>query len=342
VSTDARLFAEARRDLDAELDRVFRGVRRVAALMYPLDGNVGNHMMWVAMTDYFRERSIRVVYVAHARNLEVDELRRAVGPDPIVFSGGVTFSRLWPDHAAAKRQVAAAFPDNLLVSWPSTMLFIDDDDRREASQLFGDHERVVVFARDPQSAASARDALPFRVEVVTVPDSAFRLPRGTRRTEAAQPVLGLARDDHEGSGVTLPPDIERFDWTRDLSAVGRPGYVALRGAGALARVRSTSLGGPLHAAIDPAIAEGLRRFSNAAVALGHRELDRGAVLVTDRFHPHVLAALRGQPVVLLPDQYGKNRAVYDYLSHRLACVHWCDTPATALEVAEELARSPAG
>ena len=55
-------------------------------------------------------------------------------------------------------------------------------------------------------------------------------------------------------------------------------------------------------------------------------------------HPHILAALRGQPVVLLPDRFGKNRAVFDYTSHAYSTVHWADTPAEALERARALAK----
>ena len=49
-------------------------------------------------------------------------------------------------------------------------------------------------------------------------------------------------------------------------------------------------------------------------------------------------ALRGQPVVLLPDRFGKNRAVFDYTSHAYSTVHWADTPAEALERARALAK----
>jgi exopolysaccharide biosynthesis predicted pyruvyltransferase EpsI len=73
---------------------------------------------------------------------------------------------------------------------------------------------------------------------------------------------------------------------------------------------------------------------------GNAILDAGKVLVTDRMHPHVLAALRGQPVVLLPDKFGKNRAVYDHYTNSFPTVFWADSPARGLELAEELAQKP--
>jgi exopolysaccharide biosynthesis predicted pyruvyltransferase EpsI len=80
-----------------------------------------------------------------------------------------------------------------------------------------------------------------------------------------------------------------------------------------------------------------RAASRDVMRYGAKMLDRGKVLVTDRLHPHILALLRGQPSVLLPDRYGKNRAVYDYSSHGYSTVHWADTPEQAMQMARSLA-----
>jgi len=80
-------------------------------------------------------------------------------------------------------------------------------------------------------------------------------------------------------------------------------------------------------------------ISRYVLARGNRTLDAAKVLVTDRVHPHVLAALRSQPCVLLPDRYGKNRAVYEYSSRNYSSIHWADTPRQALGLARELAAS---
>ena len=81
---------------------------------------------------------------------------------------------------------------------------------------------------------------------------------------------------------------------------------------------------------NPQITACYDRFARYVLASGNRRLDTGKVLVTDRMHPHILAALRSQPVVLLPDRFGKNRAVYEYTSRNYSTVHWADTPAEAL------------
>ncbi len=335
-SSDATEFSALRRQIDATFDAHIPRGRPVALLQYPYDANVGNHMMWVGTTDYLRDRQIPVGYVAHGNNFDAGALRRAIGDGPILFLGGVTISRLWPRHAEIKRLIAAAFPRNPLISLPATCLFVDDEDKRVAGGLFGAHENVTVMARDPVSGAHAREAFPSRVNVVTVHDVALRLPMQPARSSSAGGILWLARADLEATGSRAPDGVEVFDWPDNLGDV-RSMYLALRASGVFSRLRASPLGAGVSPAVNPPMAWLYRRASDISLAYGNVMLDRGKVLVTDRMHPHVLAALRRQHVVVLPDKFGKNRAVFDYSTHRFETVHFASTPAEALDRARELA-----
>jgi exopolysaccharide biosynthesis predicted pyruvyltransferase EpsI len=338
TTTDAALFAKAAQAIDACLDRYIPAGRPVALLQFPWDFNVGNHMMWVAAADYLKHRNARIAYAAHGYNFDLEAMKRALnigggGDGVILFLGGVTVSRLWPRHAEVKRIVAAACPNNRLVSLPSTMLFVDDEDRREAGTIFGDHRDAVLIARDPVSGASAREIFPASVTIDTIHDSAFRLPAQQRLSKPVHDIIWLARDDMEGTGTNAPADVNVFDWPHDDAE----GMKILFPGKLFSRLRSRA---PMLDSIsNPQISACYERFARYVLASGNKRLDTGKVLVTDRMHPHVLAALRSQPVVLLPDRFGKNRAVYGYSSRDLSTVHWADTPAEALDRARELARN---
>lgn len=329
---DAALFTRQTQEISACLDTYIPADRPVALLQFPYDGNVGMHMLWLATTSYLERRGIRIAYVAHEGNFSVARMMEAVGDGTILFIGGVTVSRLWPGHARIKRTVAAACPDNRLISLPSTMMFVDDDDRREASTIFGDHRDVILMARDPVSAASVREVFPAHINVVTIHDCAFMLefqPRATRPD--AHDVIWLARDDKEGAGFKVPEDVKVFDWPHLLNLTS-PVVLAGRAASRLRRdvpvFRSFS---------NSVVTNSYKAISRSVLAGGNRILDGGKVLVTDRLHPHVLAALRGQHSVLLPDLFGKNRSVWEYSSHDYTTVHWADTAEQALEIARDLA-----
>lgn len=338
AATQPKPFSDLAAELDAILDACIAAGEPVAILQFPYDGNVGNHLMWIGITDYLRERGIPVRYVAHGSNFRENDLARAIGKGTILFSGGVTISRLWPRHAEVKRAVAAAFPKNPLVSLPSTVMFVDQDDRDHARDIFGAHPNATVLTRDPRSYEQARAAFPDGVVVQTCPDLAFRLPAQPVRSQARYDTIWLARDDIEGIGKAPPEEVHVFDWSNDLRANVPRGYYLLRASGVLSRLRSSTVGPISDIPANQLLAESYRLVSHNILSYGNRLLDTGKVLVTDRMHPHILAALRGQPAVLLPDKFGKNRAVYDFYTRTSPYVHWSDTPAEALNLARSLAR----
>jgi pyruvyl transferase EpsO len=212
------------------------------------------------------------------------------------------------------------------------MLFVDEEDKREAATIFGGHRGVVLMARDPVSAASAREVFPDRINIVTVPDSALRLPAQPRAGRPIHDIIWLARDDKEAADTQAPSDVEVFDWpTQDSEGMRMlfPSHV-------FSRVRNRA---PMLDWIsNPQIVDCYERFARYVLAMGNRRLDTGKVLVTDRMHPHIHAALRSQPVVLLPDRFGKNRAVDEYTTSKFSSVHWADTPRQALELARALTK----
>jgi pyruvyl transferase EpsO len=334
---DARAFHEFRETIDRRLDEYIPAGEPAALLQFPYDGNVGNHMMWVATTDYLSRRRVPLTYVAHGNNFDVPTLKRAVGRGTVLFLGGVTVSRLWPRHAEVKREVAEALPDNRLISLPATMLFVDSADGEGAGELFGAHRNVTLMARDPRSEREARGVFPSSIDITTIPDMALRLGPQPRRSGPEFDVIWLARDDLEGVGNRPPDNVFVFDWPK-LDESPRA-YYAMRASGVFSRARGSVPYLPYRHLLAPAMAELYRLASREVLSYGNRVLDRGRVLVTDRMHPHIHAALRGQHVVLLPDKFGKNRAVFDAFTHRLTRVHWVDKPAEALALAQELAKS---
>lgn len=329
---DAALRSQQADAVRACFDRHIPEGQPVALLQFPWDFNVGNHMMWVAAVDYLKRRKAPIAYAAHGNNFDLHAMVRAVGSGTILFMGGVTVSRLWPRHAEVKRLVAEACPDNRLVSLPSTMLFVDDDDRRQAGEIFGAHRQTVLLARDPVSGASARQVFPEHVQVDTVHDSTLMLPAQVRRGEPVHDVIWLARDDLEGTGSSAPSGVEVFDWAHEDPADAS----ALFPGRLFSRARKLApLIGPL---ANRQIGASYERFARHVLDTGNRRLDTGRVLVTDRLHPHILAALRGQHSVVLPDRFGKNRAVFEYTSRHYSTVHWADTADEALDLARALAR----
>ena len=85
-------------------------------------------------------------------------------------------------------------------------------------------------------------------------------------------------------------------------------------------------------AANRAVASIYERVSELMLRSGNAALDRGRVLITERLHGHVLAILRHQPTILLPDAFGKNRAIYESFTSRFDNVTWAESPAEAADL----------
>jgi pyruvyl transferase EpsO len=309
----------------------------VALVDFPWNPNVGNHLMWLAAMRYLRSRGRRVLYVADPKNYRPWALRRAVGSGPILINGGAGMNDLWPDTAGLKRRVIEDFPGNPVVIMPQTVYFRDDAERRRAQAVYGRHRHLTVIAREHASLAVARKAFP-DLKVALVPDLAFLLPPQRRRRPPEVDVIWLARRDVEAFGHGEPPSgVRWFDWAEmEMRDCGKA-YGVLRAGGAFSRLRNQPVPGAVARACDRALARAYESAASAMLEFGNLLADRGRVFVSDRLHAHVLAVLRGQPSVVLPDAFGKNRALYDSWTHGIESVHWADSPAQALKLARGLA-----
>ena len=309
----------------------------VALVDFPWNPNVGNHLMWLGAMRYLRSRGRRVVYVADAKNYRDWALRRAVGEGPILVNGGAGMNELWPDTAGLKRRVVEDFPDNPVVILPQTVYFRDQAERLRAQRLFGSHRHLTVIARERASLEVAREAFA-DARVGLVPDLAFLLPPQRRRRPPEVDVIWLSRRDVEASGEGEAPEgVHRFDWAEMSMRDSGRAYWTLRAAGVLSRTRNRPLPQVAARPCNLALARSYQAASQAILAFGNELADRGRVFVSDRLHAHVLAVLRGQPSIVMPDAFGKNRALYESWTHGFEHVRWADSPAQALALAREWA-----
>jgi pyruvyl transferase EpsO len=330
--TDVRRLDRLRQlceEVERSLDRHLPPVGDIAFIDFPLNPNVGNHLMWLAVMRYLRSRRRRVGYVAHYNNYRHAALRRAVGDGPVLIIGGAGMGGLWPRVRELRHRVISDCHDNPVVILPQTVMFRDEAERAESQAVVNAHPRLTVMARDQVSLETSVRAYP-NANVVLVPDLAFLLPPQSRRRAAPQAVCWLARVDVEATTAKPPLGIFPFDWADLSPREWLLGYVLMRTSGVFSRIRLRFSTGPLHDASGRALVWFYERVAQALLGCGNKLADRGTVFVTDRMHGHVLAVLRGQPTVLLPDAFGKNRAIYESWTQQFLNVTWADSPVEAL------------
>jgi pyruvyl transferase EpsO len=326
-------------DLEALRRLLLEGLRphlgrvgRVALLDFPRYGNVGDRLLWLGALEAIRTVGPGApVYTCTKHTFDPGELRRRLGDDGLVLLlGGGSFGDLWPGIHQHRLEVLRSLADLPVLQLPQSVWFQERGALWEATKrALGSHPRFHLLVRERQSLEIATAA--FDAPVTMLPDLALALPPPPPPARPPRhAIVWLGRRDKE---LLHPPpegplpDVHVADWVREPRSwrrrwsrtIGR--LAALPGAPrALAR---------LHAMGFDALA---RRRVRAGVDL----VAAGSVLVTDRLHGHVLAAMLGRPHVVLDNAYGKVGAVLDAWTGGLGGVHRAADGAQALERARAL------
>ncbi len=255
---------------------------RYALVDFPDHANVGDSAIWLGELALLRQITGRdPCYVSTWNDFDLDAFRNAC-PDGVLFlHGGGNLGDIWPHHQRFREDILARVGDRPVVQLPQSIHFRAPPKVDRFAALVADHRDFVLYVRDTRSLDFARKHLNCPSQLA--PDSAYAL--GEQSRDAAQcDVLMLMRTDDERQGYALPSadPATVVDWLEDDADLPVGIDIKAREAQAVARVDR-----------------------------GLRLLARGRVVVTDRLHGHILAALLGIPHVVLDNDYGKIAAYLD-------------------------------
>jgi len=325
MSDAAAAFLRAMRaEFHAVFDDWVPSGARVGLLNVADYPNVGDGAIFLGELAYLRDRGTELVQCSTVRTFDPDRLRRDLGPDGVVLlQGGGSFGDLYPAHHAFRERVARLFPDHRIVTFPVTWKFRDERAVERSRRIFGGHGGFHLATRD---APSTEAAAALGVDVRLSPDAAFALGPLERGWTPRMPIRILGRTDEEG-GFDVPADLrdQAVDWLSDPPAVR-----ALHVASRLAWLAGTP-GGKLGRLADQlTLRSAQRRF-----AYGSKLLADGEVVVSDRLHAAIMSTLRGIPVFMVGDKYGKLRNFHDAWLKDSPTVTWNDDFPSALAAARE-------
>lgn len=342
MSEPAATTEQLRSELEAALRAVIAPGTEVAYVNFPNIGNLGDAAIYagarVALDRIGAEVALAIEPRAYRRGI----VRGAVGEcGTILIHGGANFGDLYrkQPQQTVRRRLLRDFPGARLIQLPQTIYFEDPQSSPRFLKNAREHPDFTIMARD---AVSVERATGLGLEAMLAPDLAFGLGALDRPAPATAPVAWIIREDVERTREPGAVDPAARDWpTWREQRTGATGARLSRDLAALRAYNRARDRAParLRLAIARRAARRYQRIAARRTQIAAGMAAAGEVLVTDRFHGHVLACLMGIPNVLLDNSYGKNRGLYETWTHRYEIARFAESPEAARTLARELAAS---
>ncbi len=272
-----------------------KGRRRVILLDTPEHGNLGDHAIIVAQKRFLREMTGQDICIefTHAQWKWLRSRLPAMltQQDLVVLPGGGFIGTLWEQEEAVVLDILECLAAQRLVIFPQTIYFAADPCGEKALARFLQTVEkcrdLTLFVRDDASYQFGKRHLPRTCTCIPVPDIVTYLtPAQTGSREKI--ILKVLRKDRER--ILVEPELDA------LLKVSAGSYRILDTDTVLDR-------GVLPADRDTALQEKLREFTAASL------------VITDRLHGMLFAAVTGTPCIAFDNVNGKVRGQYQWIRY---------------------------
>lgn len=268
----------------------------------PEHGNIGDHAIVVAMREFFKkyfpERCVVEVVDTVFPAVEKD-FRRFVATGgaerlSLTIVGGGNLGNLWLSAERAYRRILATFPRKRVVVFPQTIFFEENAMRErelEATRAaYRAHADLHIFIRDKSIDFMRREIVGGNFsDVRGVPDIVLSLDRSAPKFERAGVLLCFRADKEK----TLP----------DAAVAAIEARLRERGE----TISRTDTVVPYGVPAEVREFETERKFD---------EFRRARLVITDRLHGMIFAAITGTPCIALNNSSGKVEGVWSlWLQH---------------------------
>ena len=273
-------------------------------MLVPDYGNIGDLAIGYAQERFtskldpgYHVQSIRI-----SRTYKVlRSLKRGLGPDDVVLLvGGGSMGDLYPRAQLGREFVARYLRPHRLVSFPQSIIYMErpereESARREARALSASSDRLTLFARERESFEIMQAFYPGKVGFA--PDVVLSLAADYQKREP------LART---GVLLALRRDVERALSDADHSVIRE----AVSGFGVITdRDHGIPDEDVDQAAFDRLPLDTLEMYR------------RSALVVTDRLHGMIFAAVTGTPCIVLPNTNHKITGTFhDWIADRCSYI----------------------
>lgn len=259
-------------------------------LMTLLGGNLGDQAITIAESQLFSKIHFVEMpcenmnsYVKH-----IKLIKKLIGNEAILFTGGGYLGTLWyPSAEVYVRKIIKEFPHNPIILLPNTCYYENtlwgDYEFEKSKDIYNTHNNLKVFVREAFSYELIKKCYK---NVILIPDMVMFLDE-SKKNVVREGVLLCLRHDLEKS-MTL-------DQTTTLESVLRAKFGSLIVTDTVIQKKVSRI------KREKEVKEKLKQFQTSEL------------VVTDRLHGMIFAAITGTPCIVLKSKSHKLQGCYEWI-----------------------------
>lgn len=285
-------------------------------LQVPEHGNIGDQAITLAEEQWLERLKLEYFEVP-AESTDGKEFTYAEAStyQKVLVHGGGFLGSLWPVEEYRFRRILEAFKKQRVIVFPQTITFDMKTDQgrsffEESKKAYTSHPNLTIFVRETKSLQFMREYMP-TVDVRLVPDCVT--------------TLDVQDYNYDRTGILL---CLRSDKEKNISNKGTDDiYKLVSEKYPSEKISFTDT-------VVPYEFEKGRCQEEVEAKL--REFAHSKLVITDRLHGMVFAALTGTPCIAIGNSNGKVRGVYQWIKDKNAYVKYVDELSDFGSVLSEL------
>lgn len=279
-----------------DLVKIFKNRNSIKCYLLdtPVHGNLGDQAIAIAERQVFLRYNVSVKEIRATKLNKKERIySKVISKDKCIFvQGGGFLGNLWTEEEERFRNILKYFKNHKIVVLPQTITFDSKTQEnqiylKESQIFYSNHKNLIVFVREHNSFIFMKEYFP-KVKSVLVPDMVTLLHKSIEDFDRSG-VLLCVRSDKEKSLSDQDIDIiEKY--VNDVYIDEKIEYT--------------------DTVLNYRISEANR---DCEVRKKLEQFARSKIVITDRLHGMIFAAVTGTPCVALNNSNGKIGNVYEWI-----------------------------
>ncbi len=282
----------------------------------PHHKNIGDHAIAEVTLEYLYDKmpevQVREISIENFAKRLPDLKRKITDKDIIVLQGGGNMGNIYWMNERIRWEVIKNFPDNRIIVFPETIYYdetaLGQAEKKMSEQIYNKHSNIIICAREKKSFEMMRRIYP-NCNVILTPDIVCYTDRWKEKADNREGALLILRNDIEKSVndvKVVSAIVEKMGYNVSYTDMmyQRKGYIG--------------------------------KYNRSRIVADKISQIAGAELVvTDRLHGMILAAITGTPCVVF---YGYNHKIESYYNTWFSDVSYIELIRDAKELEDAVAK----